>query len=77
VDVALIDLGLPGIDGFEVARQIRSTTAGTGIRLVALTGYSDDSSRRSATEAGFDEFLVKPAASDAIAAVVTGDGPHR
>jgi CheY-like chemotaxis protein len=73
VDVALIDLGLPGTDGYEVARRIRSTTAGAGIRLVALTGYSDDASRRSATEAGFDGFLVKPAPSHAIAAVVAGE----
>jgi CheY-like chemotaxis protein len=76
VDVALIDLGLPGTDGYELARRIRSTVTGAGIRLVALTGYSDDESRRSATEAGFDEFLVKPAPSNAIAAVVNG-APER
>jgi CheY-like chemotaxis protein len=70
VDVALIDLGLPGTDGYEVARRIRNTIAGAGIRLVALTGYSDDASRRSAAEAGFDEFLVKPARTTDIAAVV-------
>lgn len=70
LDVALIDLGLPGTDGYEVARRIRSTMAGAGIRLVALTGYSDDASRRSAEEAGFDEFLVKPAPTDTIAAIV-------
>ena len=73
VDVALIDLGLPGADGYEVARRIRSTIAGNGIRLVALTGYSDDLSRRSATEAGFDDFLVKPAATNDIAAAVNRD----
>jgi CheY-like chemotaxis protein len=77
VDVALIDLGLPGTDGFEVARRIRGSIAGARIRLVALTGYSDESSRQSAVEAGFDEFLVKPALSDAIAAVVMGESPHR
>jgi CheY-like chemotaxis protein len=70
LDVALIDLGLPGTDGCEVARRIRSTISGAGIRLVALTGYSDDASRRSAEEAGFDEFLVKPAPTTAIAAAV-------
>lgn len=70
VDVALIDLGLPGADGYEVARRIRSTIAGAGIRLVALTGYSDDTSRRTAAEAGFDGYLVKPAATTDIAAVV-------
>lgn len=70
VDVALIDLGLPGTDGYEVARRIRGTITGAGIRLVALTGYSDDLSRRTAAEAGFDAFLVKPAATTEIAAVV-------
>jgi CheY-like chemotaxis protein len=70
VDIALIDLGLPGTDGYELARRIRSTVAGAGIRLVALTGYSDDASRKRAAAAGFDEFLVKPAASNAIAALV-------
>lgn len=70
VDVALIDLGLPGTDGYEVARRIRGTIAGAGIRLVALTGYSDDASRRTAAEAGFDAFLVKPALTTDIAAVV-------
>jgi CheY-like chemotaxis protein len=74
LDVALIDLGLPGTDGYEVARRIRSTISGGGIRLVALTGYSDDRSRRSAEEAGFDAFLVKPAATTAIAAVVNDPG---
>jgi CheY-like chemotaxis protein len=76
VDVALIDLGLPGTDGFELARRIKGTIAGAGIRLVALTGYSDDASRQSAAEAGFDAFLVKPAPSNAIAAVVN-DAPAR
>jgi CheY-like chemotaxis protein len=73
VDVALIDLGLPDADGCELARRIRSTVAGAGIRLVALTGYSDDQSRRTATDAGFDEFLVKPAGTAEIAAVVNDE----
>jgi CheY-like chemotaxis protein len=73
LDVALIDLGLPGDDGYEVARRIRNTMAGAGIRLVALTGSSDELSRRSAEAAGFDDFLVKPAGANAIVAAV--DGP--
>ncbi len=77
LDVALIDLGLPGTDGYEVARRIRSTSSGAGVRLVAFTGYSDDHSRRSAEEAGFDDFLVKPAATDAIAAIVNDQGHAR
>jgi len=58
-DVALVDIGLPGIDGYEVARRIR---AGQGPRplLIALTGYGQPEDRRRATEAGFDSLLVKP-----------------
>jgi CheY-like chemotaxis protein len=75
VDVALIDLGLPGTDGYEVARRIRASIEGGHIRLVALTGYSDDVSRRAATDAGFDAFLVKPADADDIAAAVVERNP--
>jgi two-component system, sensor histidine kinase len=58
-DIALVDIGLPGIDGYEVARQMR---AGGGRRpvLIALTGYGQPEDRRRATEAGFNEVLVKP-----------------
>ena len=69
-DVALIDLGLPDSDGCELARRIRKTLAGVNMRLVALTGYSDLEIRRSASAAGFDDFLVKPAPPNAIEAVV-------
>jgi CheY-like chemotaxis protein len=65
VDVALVDLGLPEVDGYEVARRLRASAGGKGMRLVALTGYSDPETRQNAAAAGFDHFLVKPA--DAIA----------
>jgi len=58
-DVLLIDLGLPGLDGFETARQIREVL-GKGGLLVALTGYGDAESRRRALDAGFDLHMVKP-----------------
>lgn len=57
--VVLIDLGLPGLDGFEVARQIRAAL-GEGVRLLALSGYTQDDDRRRAYEAGFDAHLPKP-----------------
>jgi CheY-like chemotaxis protein len=75
-DVALIDLGLPGTDGFETARRIRGVVAGAGVRLVALTGFSDASTRERALAAGFDDFLVKPAHTTALEAVVN-DRPLR
>jgi CheY-like chemotaxis protein len=58
-DIALIDIGLPGIDGYEVARRIRALL-GSAIFLVALTGYGEPEDRRRATEAGFDAHVVKP-----------------
>ena len=56
--VALIDIGLPGIDGCEVARRIRAIKS--GIRLIALTGYGRDEDRKRSRQAGFDAHLVKP-----------------
>ncbi|HWP08692.1 MAG TPA: response regulator [Polyangiaceae bacterium] len=71
IDVALIDLGLPRVDGFEVARRLRATQQAASTRLVALTGYSDAQSRKTAEEAGFDDYLVKPVGPDAIVALVS------
>jgi CheY-like chemotaxis protein len=58
-DVALVDIGLPGIDGYEVARRLRAHRARRPV-LIALTGYGQPEDRRRATEAGFDQMLVKP-----------------
>ncbi len=60
-DVAIVDIGLPGFDGYEVARRTRADATTRGVRLVALTGYGQEEDRRQATAAGFDWFLVKPA----------------
>jgi signal transduction histidine kinase len=69
-DVAIVDIGLPGFDGYEVARRIRASAAGASIRLVALTGYGQEDDRRQATAAGFDWFLVKPADIAALMAIL-------
>jgi CheY-like chemotaxis protein len=58
-DVALVDIGLPGMDGFEVARRLRALDKRRPV-LIALTGYGQPEDRRKATEAGFDGLLVKP-----------------
>jgi CheY-like chemotaxis protein len=58
-DVAIVDIGLPGVDGYEVARRIRAGTDHT-TRLVALTGYGQPEDRRRALDAGFDAHLTKP-----------------
>jgi PAS domain S-box-containing protein len=59
-DLMLVDIGLPGMDGYELARCIRQDSRFKGIMLVALTGYGRDEDKRKATEAGFDDHLVKP-----------------
>ena len=59
-DVIILDLGLPGMTGFEVCTQIRRDPELCATKVLALTGYGDESYRRRAEEAGFDRFLVKP-----------------
>jgi PAS domain S-box-containing protein len=59
--VIVLDIGLPGIDGYEVARRIKKNPALAAIRLVAHTGYGSPEDRRRAVDAGFDAHLVKPA----------------
>src|SRR5215207_6317427 len=59
-DVVLLDLGLPGIDGFEVARRLRRMPGGDEMLIVAVTAYRGEEHRRQATEAGFDKYLMKP-----------------
>jgi CheY-like chemotaxis protein len=75
-DIAFIDVGLPGVDGYEVARRIRALAPACDISLVALTGFGMEEDRRRALEAGFDEHLVKPTDHDKVAALVS-DPPRR
>jgi len=72
-DVALIDIGLPEVDGCELARLLRLAmveTPGLKTRLVALTGYSDGAMRDSAGAAGFDAYVVKPIMPEALEALL-------
>jgi CheY-like chemotaxis protein len=59
-DLALVDIGLPGLDGHEVARRVRADPRGAKVSLVALTGYGSREQRAEALESGFDCVLVKP-----------------
>jgi CheY-like chemotaxis protein len=59
-DVALIDVGLPGLDGYALARLARSRPETCGVRLVALTGYGQAEDRERALTAGFDRHVTKP-----------------
>ena len=65
-DAAVVDIGLPGFDGYEVARRLRSSPLGRAIRLIALTGHGQEEDRQNALRAGFDSFLVKPADMTAL-----------
>jgi CheY-like chemotaxis protein len=70
-DIVLIDIGLPGLDGYEVARRIRSRRGAAPI-LVAITGYGQADDRRLGVEAGFDAHLTKPVSPDHLVGVLAG-----
>jgi CheY-like chemotaxis protein len=65
-DIVLLDIGLPGMDGYEVARRLQAEPSLDGVCLVALTGYGSESDRRRSTEAGINAHLVKPVQLDAL-----------
>ena len=69
-DVALIDLGLPGLDGYEIARRLRAADERRNILLVAVTGYGSPEDRERSLMAGFDVHLVKPVDPDLLAGVL-------
>jgi CheY-like chemotaxis protein len=74
--VVLLDLGMPGMDGYEVARRMRALSPGSRSSLVALTGWGQDEDRRRAREAGFDHHLVKPAELSALQALLASLDEH-
>ena len=69
-DVVLLDIGMPDIDGFEVARQIRANADYNNVVLIALTGWGQPDDRNRTQEAGFDHHLVKPADIKALQALL-------
>ena len=71
-EVAVVDIGLPGLDGFELARRARMVLGRASPRLIALTGYSSAAVRSAALEAGFDAHLVKPCSPAALAEALAG-----
>lgn len=76
-DVVLLDLGLPGMDGFEVARRIRSLPrGGRSVLIVAVTAYRGEEHQRLAREAGFDKYLMKPVDIDTLRQVLA-NAPRR
>jgi CheY-like chemotaxis protein/two-component sensor histidine kinase len=71
-DVAILDIGLPGMDGYALARQLRASPGGQDVLLVALTGWGSDAAKREAREAGFDHHLTKPVQFDTLEAILAG-----
>lgn len=65
-DVVLMDIGMPGMDGYEAARHIRQQPWGEKIVLVAVTGWGQDDDKKRTAEIGFDHHLVKPADPDEL-----------
>jgi CheY-like chemotaxis protein len=65
-DVVLLDIGLPRMDGYEVARRLRRISGRDNLVLVAMTGYGQEEDRRQAYEAGFDLHLTKPISFEAV-----------
>jgi len=65
-ELVLLDIGMPGMDGYEVARRLRRIEGGEKVILVALTGYAQDHDRGKSREAGFNHHLAKPVDMDAL-----------
>jgi CheY-like chemotaxis protein/nitrogen-specific signal transduction histidine kinase len=72
-DVIVLDIGMPGLDGYQLARQVKADAGLAGTRLVAHTGYGSPEDRQKARDAGFDAHLVKPAQLTALEAALRGE----
>ena len=68
--MALLDIGLPGLSGYELARQIRALPGGTSLRLVALTGFGRPEDQQRVKDAGFDAHMVKPVDPARLSALI-------
>jgi CheY-like chemotaxis protein len=77
-EVVFLDIGLPVMDGYELASRLRDLSDLNGVRLFALTGYGQESDRQKTRAAGFEHHFTKPVDLDAIDAVLAGDvrGDH-
>ena len=73
-DVAVIDIGLPGMDGFELATRLRDALGSHHVRLVAVTGYGQASDRERSEVAGIHKHLVKPVGIRELLAAMADDG---
>ncbi|RUL83099.1 hybrid sensor histidine kinase/response regulator [Tautonia sociabilis] len=76
-EVVLLDIGLPGMDGFEVARRLRAASSAHQATLIALTGWGQEEDRRRSREAGFDYHLVKPVDTELVEELIGSSPPPR
>ena len=74
-DVAFVDIGLPNKSGYDVAREVRARLLERAPRLIAVTGYTQDTDRELASAAGFDAHISKPATSRQLLAALLADVP--
>ena len=72
-DVAFLDIGLPGMNGYELARRLKELPGLGRIRLVAVTGYGPQTERQESEAAGFSDYLVKPVDFDALEKILNGN----
>ena len=70
----LLDIGMPGLDGYEVARRIRATPGHRHVTLIALTGWGQEDDQRGSHDAGFDHHLVKPPDVDRLREILSAGG---
>ena len=68
--IVLMDIGLPGLSGYDTARELRSKPWGEGVNIIAVTGWARETDRRRAIEAGFDRHLTKPVAAEVLEALL-------
>jgi two-component system CheB/CheR fusion protein len=71
--VVLLDIGLPGMDGYEVARHLRRSAATSRALIIAVSGYGSEADRRRAREAGFDHHVTKPIVPGALESLMVSD----
>jgi CheY-like chemotaxis protein len=72
LDAVLLDIGMPGLNGYEVARRLRQDAAPAKLKLIAVTGFGQDADRRQSQSAGFDHHLVKPFDPEELETILAG-----
>jgi CheY-like chemotaxis protein len=75
-EVAILDIGMPELNGYEVARQVRQGSLGRAVTLIAVTGWAQDRDKARALAAGFNHHFMKPAAAGHLSALLRSESPR-